>query len=75
MNDTSNVTPPELSGKEWIFEDNQNDILEFYESEKEACARQRIYRKTLGFDPITGVLSVSHKPSKKCKLGGNNERT
>jgi hypothetical protein len=42
----------------WIFETDES--VSTFDTEDEACAAQRDYRKRLGCDPMTGCIEVEH---------------
>lgn len=60
--DTSSVFPRDLLDEEyqanfnkpWLFED-ENGIIQQFETEEEACAAQRDWRLNNGFHPVKGT--------------------
>ncbi len=53
MLDDSDVWEKQFPGRPWLFDTDENPVQAFV-SEDEACTAQRVYRLSRGFDPWSG---------------------
>lgn len=53
MLDDLEVWETRFPGKPWLFDTDESSVQAFA-TEDEACAAQRAYRASKGFDPMTG---------------------